>query len=60
MSTGPATFNAFWTYAGTPCVTLPLLTVDRLPMGVQLVGPKGGDGALLRTARWLEGRVSAL
>ena len=52
-STGEPVFNAFWTYAGVPCVTLPLLEVDGLPMGVQLVGPKGGDGALLRTARWL-------
>ncbi len=53
-STGPASFNAFWTYTGVPCVTLPLLEVDGLPMGVQLVGPRGGDGPLLRTARWLE------
>jgi len=56
MSTGAATFNAFWTYAGTPCVTLPLLEVDGLPLGVQLVGPRGADGPLLRTARWLEQR----
>lgn len=55
LHTGDATFNAFWTYAGVPCVTLPLLHVDGLPMGVQLVGPKGADGPLLRTARWLEG-----
>ena len=55
-STGAAVFNALWTYAGVPCVTLPLLEVDGLPMGVQLVGPRGADGALLRTARWLEGR----
>ncbi|MEM7422881.1 MAG: amidase [Pseudomonadota bacterium] len=52
--TGDPVFNAFWTYAGTPCVTLPLLTVDGLPMGVQLTGPRGSDGALLRTARWVE------
>ncbi|MDH3665942.1 MAG: amidase [Paracoccaceae bacterium] len=53
-STGEPVFNAFWTYAGVPCVTLPLLLIDGLPMGVQLVGPKGEDGALLRAARWLE------
>ena len=57
-TTGPAIFNAFWTYAGTPCVSLPLLEVDGLPLGVQLVGPRGADGPLLRTARWLEQRVS--
>ena len=55
-STGEPVFNSFWTYTGVPCLTLPLLEVDGLPMGVQLVGPQGGDGALLRTARWLEGR----
>lgn len=52
--TGDPVFNAFWTYVGTPCVTIPLLEVRDLPMGVQLTGPRGGDGALLRTARWLE------
>jgi Asp-tRNA(Asn)/Glu-tRNA(Gln) amidotransferase A subunit family amidase len=57
ISTGQAIFNAFWTYAGTPCVNLPLLTVDGLPMGVQLVGPRGADGPLLRAARWIEGRA---
>ncbi|HUS53272.1 MAG TPA: amidase [Thermohalobaculum sp.] len=56
LSTGQAIFNAFWTYTGVPCVNLPLLEVDGMPMGVQLVGPKGADGALLRTARWLEAR----
>ncbi len=54
--TGEATFNAFWTYTGTPCVTLPLLEIDGLSLGVQLTGPRGADGPLLRTARWLETR----
>ncbi len=57
--TGDPVFNAFWTYAGSPCVNLPLLEVDGLPMGVQLTGPRGGDGPLLRTARWLETMVTA-
>jgi Asp-tRNA(Asn)/Glu-tRNA(Gln) amidotransferase A subunit family amidase len=52
--TGEATFNAFWTYSGVPCVNLPLLEIDGLPLGVQLTGPRGADGPLLRTARWLE------
>jgi aspartyl-tRNA(Asn)/glutamyl-tRNA(Gln) amidotransferase subunit A len=30
-----------------------------LPLGVQLVGRKGCDARLLRTARWLEKRVSS-
>jgi Asp-tRNA(Asn)/Glu-tRNA(Gln) amidotransferase A subunit family amidase len=59
-STGNPVFNAPWTYLGVPCVTLPLLEVDGLPLGVQLVGLRRDDGRLLRTARWLEGFVRAL
>ena len=55
--TGDPVFNAFWTFVGTPCVTLPLLEVGGMPMGVQLTGPRGGEGPLLRTARWLERRI---
>ena len=58
-STGNPVFNAFWTYLGTPCVTMPLLaTEDGLPMGVQLVGARGDDGRLLRTARLLERQLA--
>lgn len=54
-TTGDPIFNGLWTLCGTPAVTLPLLTAGNgLPMGVQLVGPMGGDGRLLRTARWLD------
>jgi Asp-tRNA(Asn)/Glu-tRNA(Gln) amidotransferase A subunit family amidase len=53
--TGDPIFSAFWTYAGVPCVSLPLLEIAGMPLGVQLTGPRGGDGPLLRTARWLEG-----
>ncbi|HRD75480.1 MAG TPA: amidase [Hyphomicrobiaceae bacterium] len=52
-STGNPVFNATWTLLGVPCVTLPLLDVDGLPLGVQLVGRRRDDGRLLRTARWL-------
>ena len=35
-------------------VSVPLLQgANGLPIGVQLVGPRHGDGRLLRTARWL-------
>lgn len=53
-STGDASFNALWTLLGTPAVTVPLLSAaNALPMGVQLVGPRHGDGRLLRLAHWL-------
>ena len=58
-STGSAIFNGLWTFIGSPAITLPLLqTDDGLPMGVQLVGRRGDDGRLLRTASWLMDRVT--
>jgi len=53
-TTGNPIFNSIWTYLGTPAVTLPLLHSENgLPVGVQLVGRRGHDARLLRTARWL-------
>ena len=53
-STGDAIFNGLWTLAGLPAVTLPVFTAENgLPMGIQLVGRRGDDARLLRTARWL-------
>jgi Asp-tRNA(Asn)/Glu-tRNA(Gln) amidotransferase A subunit family amidase len=53
-STGNAIFNGMWTYLGVPCVNLPLFTSDGLPFGAQLVGKRGDEARLLRTARWLD------
>ncbi|MDO9641407.1 MAG: amidase [Pseudotabrizicola sp.] len=56
--TGSAIFNGLWTLAGVPAVTLPLFWSDSgLPMGLQLVGRRGDDARLLRTARWLMAHV---
>ena len=53
-STGNPVFCTIWTYLGTPSITLPLLQGESgLPIGVQLVGRRGNDARLLRTARWL-------
>lgn len=53
-STGSPVFNGLWTFCGTPAVTVPLLQAGNgLPIGVQVVGRRGDDGRLLRTARWL-------
>lgn len=53
-STGSPVFCTIWTLCGTPAITLPLLQGSNgMPMGLQLVGPRGDDARLLRTARWL-------
>lgn len=47
-------FCVLWTLLGLPAVSLPLLEgPNGLPVGVQLVGRRGHDGRLLRTARSL-------
>jgi len=57
-STGDPIFNGLWTLCGTPALTIPVLqSSGGLPMGVQLVGRRGDDGRLLRTARWLMERI---
>ncbi len=59
VSTGSAIYNGVWTLCGTPAVTLPLFTAaNGLPMGVQLIGRRGDDARLLRTARWLWEQVA--
>lgn len=56
--TGDSIFNGLWTFAGTPAVTIPAFTASNgLPMGVQLVGARGDDARLLRTAGWLARRL---
>jgi Asp-tRNA(Asn)/Glu-tRNA(Gln) amidotransferase A subunit family amidase len=53
-STGNPIFNGLWTLCGTPAISLPLLQgPNNLPVGVQLIGRRGEDGRLLRTAGWL-------
>lgn len=53
-ATGNPVFCTTWTYLGTPAITVPLLRTETgMPLGVQLVGRRGNDARLLRTARWL-------
>jgi Asp-tRNA(Asn)/Glu-tRNA(Gln) amidotransferase A subunit family amidase len=58
-STGDPSFNSIWTLAWTPSVTLPAGPGPRgLPLGIQLVGPRFRDEALLDAAAWVETRLS--
>ena len=53
-STGDPVFCSLWTMCGLPALSVPLMSgANGLPLGVQLVGPRHGEGRLLRTARWL-------
>ena len=59
-ATGDPSFCTLWTLCGMPALTLPLLRGENgLPLGVQLIGPRGGDARLLRTARWLAAQAAA-
>jgi Asp-tRNA(Asn)/Glu-tRNA(Gln) amidotransferase A subunit family amidase len=58
-ATGNPVFCTAWTLLGVPAVSLPLLRGrNGLPIGAQLVGRRGNDGRLLRTARWLTEAVA--
>jgi Asp-tRNA(Asn)/Glu-tRNA(Gln) amidotransferase A subunit family amidase len=57
--TGNPIFCTPWTLCGTPTLSLPLLRgKNGMPIGVQLVGARGDDGRLLRSARWLVDSVN--
>ncbi|MFT3732073.1 MAG: amidase [Hyphomicrobium sp.] len=53
QATGSPMFNGLWTYLGMPCISLPLLSVQAMPLGVQLVGARGDDARLLGIASWM-------
>lgn len=53
-ATGDPLMCTLWTLAGLPALSLPLLHgANGLPLGAQLVGRRGDDARLLRTAAWL-------
>ena len=54
-TTGDAVFQAPWTSAGLPTITIPSgLAGSGLPLGVQLAGLPFAEGKLLGVARWCE------
>ncbi len=59
-STGDPLLATLWTYCGMPALAMPLARGENgLPLGFQLVGRRGDDARLLRTARWLWQRVQS-
>ena len=60
-ATGDPSFCTLWTLCGMPAITLPLATAPNgLPIGIQLVGRRGDDARLLRTANWLVRRAATV
>lgn len=58
-STGSPVFCTIWTLLGMPALTVPLMQGENgMPLGVQIVGPRGDDARLLRTARWLVEQIT--
>ena len=54
-TTGDASFQSPWTTAGLPAVALPTGVNEwGIPLGVQLIGHRWEDAALLRSALWCE------
>ena len=51
--TGNRAYQVYTTFLGFPAFSLPLLTVDRMPLGVQVIGMAGRDGALAAMASWM-------
>jgi Asp-tRNA(Asn)/Glu-tRNA(Gln) amidotransferase A subunit family amidase len=52
--TGDPAFNHIWTSLHVPCVTVPVgRGPNRLPLGIQIVGRRGEDKAVLAWAQWV-------
>lgn len=55
------TFCQLWTMMHGPCLTIPAFTgPERMPMGLQIVGPFGGDERLVGLAAWIAGAMAPL
>ncbi|MDP6876694.1 MAG: amidase [Alphaproteobacteria bacterium] len=51
--TGDAIFNTPSSMLFAPCVTMPLLGVDGMPVGVQVMGQQHQDARMTAIARWM-------
>lgn len=57
--TGDPAFNGIWTSLHVPCVTVPAGSgPNGLPLGIQIVGKRGDDRAVLAWARWVEAAIA--
>lgn len=52
-STGSRTYLTYWSWLGFPTFSLPLMTADGMPWGLQLAGVAHMDARLFALARWI-------
>ncbi len=58
QTTGDPSFNAPWSYAGVPTVSVPAaLTPAGLPISLQLVGEAWSEARLLAIGQWCEEKL---
>jgi Asp-tRNA(Asn)/Glu-tRNA(Gln) amidotransferase A subunit family amidase len=56
--TGDPAFNFIWTSLHVPCVTVPAgMGRNGLPLGIQIVGRRGDDRAMLAWAQWVAAAI---
>jgi Asp-tRNA(Asn)/Glu-tRNA(Gln) amidotransferase A subunit family amidase len=52
-STGDSVFNSPTSILGAPAVTVPMLAIEGMPVGIQIVGQRHADARTVGIARWL-------
>ena len=52
-STGDSVFNSPASILGAPAVTVPMLAIEGMPVGIQIVGQRHTDARTAGIARWL-------
>jgi Asp-tRNA(Asn)/Glu-tRNA(Gln) amidotransferase A subunit family amidase len=57
-ATGNPMFNRLWTLMGAPCVNVPGLRENEMPLGIQIVGRFGRDRLTLEAALFVERAIA--
>ena len=52
-STGNSVFNSPTSVLGAPAVTVPMLAIEGMPVGIQIIGQQHADAHTAGIARWL-------
>ncbi|MBT3911529.1 MAG: amidase, partial [Rhodospirillaceae bacterium] len=56
--TGDAVYNYPSSMLGAPVVTIPMMGVDGLPVGLQVIGQREQDAGMCAIARWILANVA--